>query len=143
MTPDEKEFVASLAKEKGYATEPVPLLEIEDSGVKVSLEKQDQSYILSVVVSLNSVTAYRRDQFEIELTHGELVAFLSDLQQGNRSSHGESSFFLANKITIKENKMPVQFRDVRLVYRVAVFFKIVSATFSQKIMSELLALDLN
>ena len=143
MTPDEKEFVASLAKEKGYATEPVPLLEIEDSGVKVSLEKQDQSYILSVVVSLNSVTAYRRDQFEIELTHGELVAFLSDLQQGNRSSHGKSSFFLANKITIKENKMPVQFRDVRLVYRVAVFFKIVSATFSQKIMSELLALDLN
>ena len=71
------------------------------------------------------------------------MAFLLDLEQGNSSSHGESKLFLANNITIKENKMPAQFRDVRLVYRVLVFFKIVSTTFSQKIMSELLALDLS
>ena len=71
------------------------------------------------------------------------MAFLLDLEQGNSSSHGESTLFLANNITIKENKMPAQFRDVRLVYRVLVFFKIVSTTFSQKIMSELLALDLS
>ena len=143
MTPDEKELVDSLAKEAGYSLEPVILLEVEDSGVSVDLKKQDQSYVLRVVVSVNSVTAYRRDNFEIRFNQPEFVAFLSDLKQGNRSSHGESRLLMANKITIKENKMPVQFRDVRLVYRVFVFFKIVSATFSQKIMSGLLALDVS
>ena len=113
------------------------LLDVTDSGVRVEVCHDGSMYLFHFSVEYNFVISYQKDEMDIEFTKKELVSLLVDLSEGNKSCHGLLNVAEAKQIRVKENKMPVKFRDVYLYRRILIFFKLVPATFSYIIMAEL------
>ena len=113
----------------------IKLVDIEDSRVRVKVFQNGAEFLFFVSVSYNFVISYQYDSVALEFTEHGLLSFLGVLIHGNKSSHGLRTIVEAKMIIVKENKIPVQFRDIRLYRRMLIFFKVVPASLSQPIMS--------
>jgi hypothetical protein len=121
----------------------IVITEIEDAGAGLKLLERESGCIeLKLDISYNFFTAYQKNWFTIFFQKGEFREFQRCLKDGVKSWHGNSNIWQANKIFIKKQNHPNNYRNIRAYRRIFILgFHLIPATLSQAVVSAILEVN--
>ncbi|GAB3383338.1 hypothetical protein NCG89_13435 [Spongiibacter taiwanensis] len=114
---------------------------MKDAGVKYEVLRIAENEIeVKIDVSYNFLVAFQKTWYEFRFTNEAFRHFQECLEKGVESTHGTSSIWEANKIFIKKQNHPNNYRNVRFYRRFFILgFNIVPAVLSQDIVRGIVA----
>ncbi len=146
--PERLQNIQSEIKNRGSSTPLVEksqsIVDIEDAGVHLTLDKVDDDlFEFKLSITYNFLFSYQKTWYKMALNSKDLNTLIHSLKNGIKSWHGNGDLWGANKIFVKKQVAPFQFRDVRLYRRWFIFgFNIVPTTLSNLVLEALYKVEL-
>ena len=114
---------------------------MKDAGVGLEIGRNEVGDVqVKIDVSYNFFTSYQKNWYTLEFSEEEFKDFQKCLKDGVESWHGRSSIWGAQKIYIKKQNHPNNYRNVRMYRRVFILgFNVVPAALPQNIVAGILS----